>query len=137
MKKLCLLCRTLLTFLLWARETPGIEVSMEGDRLSVHADQVHLQAVLARIADLGVKVRIDAEINPVVSASFDDCGHIALHCLRRKQGGQLSVAEPGGLSQRDPSLFPVEGLNATSRRHSLNCIINYQCMLVFYMNKLK
>jgi len=72
MKKICLLCCTLLAFFLWAWETAALEVSMEGDRLSVHADQVHLQAILARIADLGVKVRIDAEINPVVSASFDD-----------------------------------------------------------------
>ena len=72
MKKICLLCCTLLAFLLWARETPGLEVSMEGDRLTVHADQVPLQAILARISDLGVNVRIDAEINPVVSASFDD-----------------------------------------------------------------
>lgn len=72
MKKICLLCCTLLAFFLWAWETAALEVSMEGDRLSVHADQVHLQAILARIADLGVNVRIDAEINPVVSASFDD-----------------------------------------------------------------
>ena len=72
MKKICLLCCTLLAFLLWARETPGLEVSMEGDKLTVHADQVGLQAILARISDLGVNVRIDAEINPVVSASFDD-----------------------------------------------------------------
>ena len=72
MKKICLLCCTLPAFFLWAWETAALEVSMEGDRLSVHADQVHLQAILARIAGLGVKVRIDAEINPVVSASFDD-----------------------------------------------------------------
>ena len=72
MKKNCLLCLTLHVFLLWAREPAALEVGMEGDRLTVHADQVHLRTILARIADLGVKVRIDTEINPVVSASFDD-----------------------------------------------------------------
>ena len=72
MKKNCLLCFSLLVFLLRAGEPAALEVSMEGDRLTVHADQVHLQTILARIADLGVRVRIDAEINPVVSASFDD-----------------------------------------------------------------
>ena len=71
MKRIFLLCFTLLVFLLWAGEPAALEVSMEGDRLTIHADQVHLQAILARIADLGVKVRIDVEINPVVSASFD------------------------------------------------------------------
>jgi len=72
MKNICLLCFTLFVFLLWAGEPSALEVSMEGDKLTVHAEQVRLQAILARIADLGVNVRIDAEINPVVSASFND-----------------------------------------------------------------
>jgi hypothetical protein len=72
MKRICLLCSVLLALLLWAEARDALEVSIEGDELTLHADQVRLQTILARIADLGVKVRIDAEINPVVSAAFDD-----------------------------------------------------------------
>ena len=72
MKRICLLGFLPLVFLLWAGTPAALEVSMEGDRLTVQADQVRLQAILARIADLGVHVQIDAEINPVVSASFKD-----------------------------------------------------------------
>ena len=58
--------------LLWAGKPAALEVSMEGDRLTVRADRVSLQEVLAQVAALGVSVRIDAEINPLVSASFKD-----------------------------------------------------------------
>jgi subtilisin family serine protease len=71
MNRICLLCSALLALLLWAGATDALEVSIEGDKLTLHADQVRLQAILARIADLGVRVRIDVEIDPVISASFD------------------------------------------------------------------
>jgi hypothetical protein len=60
----------ILVLMLWAGEPAALEVSMEGDRLTVHADRVRLQEILARVAAQGVNVRIDAEINPLVSASF-------------------------------------------------------------------
>ena len=61
-----------LVVLVWAGTAKALEVRIQGDRLTLHADQVRLQTVLARVAEHGVRVRIDAEINPVVSASFDD-----------------------------------------------------------------
>jgi hypothetical protein len=72
MKRLNLICSVCLVLLAWTGNTVALEVGIEGDRLTLHADQVRLQAILAKIADLGVRVRIDAEINPIVSASFDD-----------------------------------------------------------------
>ncbi len=67
-----MLCLTLIALQLCAGKPAALEVRLEGDKLTVHGDQVRLQAILARIAESGVDVRIDAEINPLVSASFDD-----------------------------------------------------------------
>ena len=72
MKRPNLICSVCLLLLAWTGNTVALEVGIEGDRLTLHADRVRLQAILAKIADLGVRVRIDAEINPIVSASFDD-----------------------------------------------------------------
>jgi hypothetical protein len=72
MKKSRLSFLVLFALLLWPGDTNALEVSLEGNRLTLRADQVPLQEILARIADLGVEVRIDARINPIVSASFKD-----------------------------------------------------------------
>jgi hypothetical protein len=50
----------------------ALEVRISGDRLSVHADRVPLQDILQRLADLGIGIRIDPELNPKISASFDN-----------------------------------------------------------------
>jgi len=50
----------------------SLEVRMSGDKLTVHADQVPLQSLLQRLAELGIKIRIDPEINPKITASFRD-----------------------------------------------------------------
>ena len=48
------------------------DVSIQGDRLTLHADQVPLQSILQRLTDLGIKIRIDPQINPKITASFED-----------------------------------------------------------------
>jgi len=48
------------------------DVRIRGDKITVHADQVPLQELLQRVTDLGIKVRIDPEINPGITASFED-----------------------------------------------------------------
>jgi len=48
------------------------DVSIQGDRLTLRAEQVPLQSIFQRLADLGIKVRIDPEINPKITASFED-----------------------------------------------------------------
>ncbi len=72
MKTLRLLCLTLLALFPCAGQPAALEVRMAGETLTLHADQVPLQAILARIAEAGVDVRIDAEVNPLVTASFED-----------------------------------------------------------------
>ncbi len=49
-----------------------LDVRINKDKLSLHADQVPLQNILRHMADLGIKIRIDPRINPNISASFED-----------------------------------------------------------------
>ena len=48
------------------------DVRIQGDRLTLHADQAPLQSILQRLTDLGIKIRIDPQINPEITASFED-----------------------------------------------------------------
>jgi thermitase len=50
----------------------ALQVRVAGDRLSIEADQVPLQEILTRLAVLGIQIRIDPEINPTITASFED-----------------------------------------------------------------
>jgi hypothetical protein len=61
-----------LVILPWVTRAIASDVSIQGDRLTLRADQVPLQSLLQRLADLGIKVRIDPEINPKITASFQD-----------------------------------------------------------------
>ena len=49
-----------------------LDVRITGDRLSIYADQAPLQSILQRMADLGIKIRIDPQLNPKISASLED-----------------------------------------------------------------
>lgn len=50
----------------------ALEVRLVGDKLTVRAEKVPLQNVLRRLDNLGIRVRIDPDINPTISASFDE-----------------------------------------------------------------
>ena len=45
---------------------------INGDKLSLYADQVPLQCILQRMTDIGIRIRIDPRINPKISALFED-----------------------------------------------------------------
>ena len=49
-----------------------LDVRTNGDKLSLYADQIPLQCILRHMANLGIKIRIDPQINPKISASFED-----------------------------------------------------------------
>jgi len=49
-----------------------LDVRIAGDKLSLHASQVPLQDILRKIADLGIIIRIDPQLNRKISASFKD-----------------------------------------------------------------
>ncbi len=62
----------LVTVLLYAANGHALEVRINKDKLSLHADQVPLQTILQRMSDLGIAVRIDPKLNPEISASFEN-----------------------------------------------------------------
>ncbi|OQY52864.1 MAG: hypothetical protein B6245_23295 [Desulfobacteraceae bacterium 4572_88] len=63
----------------------AFEVRIHGDKLSIHADHVPLQSILQRMADMGITVQIDPQLNPKISASFEN---------RDIQKGLLSILRP-------------------------------------------
>jgi hypothetical protein len=62
----------LISTLLFTYDVSALDVRIEGDKLSVHADQVPLQDILQSIARYGITIRIDPQINPMISASFEN-----------------------------------------------------------------
>ncbi len=72
MRKTCLSCIILIIILCCITNTYALDVKITGDRLSVDADQVPLQSILQRIADLGIIIRIEPQLNPKISASFEN-----------------------------------------------------------------
>ena len=72
MKKLLLSCLILIFTLPGISSAAGLEVLLAGDRFSLRADQTPLQDVLKYFSDHGIRVRIDPQINPPISASFKD-----------------------------------------------------------------
>ena len=72
MKKIFSCLIALLVILLCVTSASAFEVQISGDRLTLRADQVPLQSILQRLADLGIKIRIDPQINPKTTASFED-----------------------------------------------------------------
>jgi thermitase len=72
MKRFLLYALISLPVLLYMTGAMASDVCIQGDRLTLHADQVRLQHILQRFTDLGIKIRIDPEINPKITASFQD-----------------------------------------------------------------
>ena len=50
----------------------SLEVQLTGEKLTLHAESVPLQVILKRLAHEGIKVRIDPELNPIITASFEN-----------------------------------------------------------------
>jgi len=55
-----------------AGEAGALKVQITGDRLTLEAENVPLQDILARLAQEGIRARIDPQINPPVSATLQD-----------------------------------------------------------------
>jgi thermitase len=54
------------------RATSRLYLRIEGERIYLHAIEVPLQNILQGMAQQGIRVRIDPEVNPRVSASYED-----------------------------------------------------------------
>jgi predicted aspartyl protease len=68
---------TFLTALLFSYFAPGpglyaFDLEITDDRLTIRAVNVPLQDVLKRLTDYGIAIRIDPEINPQISATFEN-----------------------------------------------------------------
>ena len=48
------------------------KVKIIEDRLSLHANDIPLQSILQRLANQGIKIRIDPQINPKITGSFNN-----------------------------------------------------------------
>jgi thermitase len=62
-------CSFLVISASWAS---SLEVKITGEKLTVHAESVPLQVMLKHLAREGIKVRIDPELNPSITASFEN-----------------------------------------------------------------
>jgi len=69
-----LLCATLFMLVVFGGKAYGVglEVQLRGDRLSLNAEKVSLQEILLRLSDYGIRIQIDPQINPAVTASFEN-----------------------------------------------------------------
>ncbi len=54
------------------KDADALEVEIYDDKLSIKADHVPLQDILRRFSLFGIKVRIDQNINPETTASFEN-----------------------------------------------------------------
>ena len=52
------------------KEAGAFNVHIAGDKLTLQAEKVPLQRIMARLAAEGIRARVDPQINPTVSASF-------------------------------------------------------------------
>ena len=50
----------------------GLEAQLNGERLTLSAENAPLQEILLRLSDSGIRVQIDPQINPSVTASFEN-----------------------------------------------------------------
>jgi len=57
---------------LLASNALAFDIRIEGERISLHAVEEPLQNILRSMAEQGIRVRIDPQVNPFVSAAFDN-----------------------------------------------------------------
>ena len=57
---------------LLASNTLAFDLSIKGERISLHAVQEPLRNILQSMVQQGVRVRLDPEVNAIVSATFED-----------------------------------------------------------------
>ncbi|MFC1859413.1 S8 family serine peptidase [Thermodesulfobacteriota bacterium] len=71
-KKWLIVFMLLIGICLAPNRSNALQIRIQGDKLTLRAEQVFLQDILQRFVGFGVHVRIDPEINPRVSASFEN-----------------------------------------------------------------
>ncbi|MGA1840998.1 MAG: retroviral-like aspartic protease family protein [bacterium] len=72
MKKTCVYILILISLVFCIADSSAFDIKITDDKFTLHADNVPLQDILQHISDMGINVRIDPQINPKISASFED-----------------------------------------------------------------
>jgi len=52
--------------------TSAFDVQLHGERLTLKVEKVPLQEILVRLSDSGIRVQIDPQINPAITASLEN-----------------------------------------------------------------
>ena len=60
------------SFALGPGEAGTLNLQINNNKISIHAKNIPLQKILERMADLGITVYLDPEINPNITASFEN-----------------------------------------------------------------
>lgn len=58
--------------ILIASSSSAFVVQVNGDRLTLNAEKAPLQEILLRLSDSGIRIQIDPQINPAITASFEN-----------------------------------------------------------------
>jgi thermitase len=59
-------------FMLMGAEASALDIQLLDGKLSVTADKVPLQQLLQHLAQYGITARVDPDINPAITASFEN-----------------------------------------------------------------
>ncbi len=59
-------------FVLFPEAAGAFVVQLSGERLTLNAEKAPLQEILLRLSDSGIRVQIDPQINPAITASFEN-----------------------------------------------------------------
>jgi hypothetical protein len=70
--KACVFLIFLLIFFLIPVTSSALVVTVNGDRITLSAEKTPLQEILLKLSDSGIRVQIDPQINPSVTASFEN-----------------------------------------------------------------
>jgi thermitase len=73
LRKGVLLLATLLMLVVLGEESQGavLEAQLRGESLTLNAEKAPLQEILLRLSDSGIRVQIDPQVNPAITASFE------------------------------------------------------------------
>lgn len=98
-------------WLAWPTPVLSRDLTLSGDRISLHARNVPLMSILRELADLGVTVRVDPTINPKVTVSLENQDlHLGLHSILHPYSYALiwkteNIALHGGSSLAELQIF--------------------------------
>jgi hypothetical protein len=69
-------------WLVWPSQAVCKDISLSGDRITLHAREVPLISILRELAGQGITVQVDPGINPKITVSLENQDlHLGLHSI--------------------------------------------------------